>query len=101
MSRRRSRRRTARPGPALLIAGAAGALAAAGFAFRGRLAALPAKLRRRDDRPGNADWTCQCGQDYRVTGQGRHRVYWPAGADKAEPVLSGKCVNCERPLPTT
>jgi hypothetical protein len=100
MSRRRSRR-TTRLRPALLVAGAAGALAAAGYALRGRLAAVPAKLRRTDDRPGTDDWTCQCGQAYRVTGQGRHRVFWPAGADKAEPVISGACVNCERPLPTT
>src|SRR3954447_8701378 len=100
MSRRRSRR-TPETRSALLVAGAAGALAAAGFALRGRLAAIPARLRRRDDRPGTDDWTCECGQAYRITGQGRHRVYWPAGAEAGEPVLDGACVNCERPLPAT
>jgi hypothetical protein len=99
MSRRRSRRTTRTP--ALLAAGAAGVLAAAAFALRGRLAAIPAKLRRADDRPGTADWTCECGQAYRVTGQGRHRVYWPAGADKADAVLDQQCVSCKRPLPAT
>ena len=66
---------------------------------------LPGPLQRvpglRGRQPGHEDWTCACGARYRVTGMDRHRVYWPAGADKAEPVLSGKCVNCERPLPTT
>src|SRR4051794_24660233 len=51
------------------------------------------------DRSGVESWSCQCGQRYRVTGEGRHRVYWPDGAPEGEPVLEGKCVSCERPLP--
>src|SRR4051812_13179090 len=52
-----------------------------------------------DGKTGVESWTCQCGQRYRVTGEGRHRVYWPDGAPESDPVLGGKCVSCERPLP--
>jgi len=52
---------------------------------------------RRDKRPR---YTCECGQAYRVTGVDRHRVYWPEGAEREEPVLGDACVRCERPLPT-
>ena len=31
---------------------------------------------------------------------GRHRVYWPEGADRDEPVMGDTCVACERSLPT-
>ena len=51
---------------------------------------------RRDKRP---KYTCECGQVYRVTGVDRHRVYWPQGAERDEPVLGDTCVNCDRPLP--
>jgi len=51
---------------------------------------------RRDKRP---TYTCECGQAYRVTGVDRHRVYWPEGAERDEPVLGDACVRCERPLP--
>ena len=51
---------------------------------------------RRDKRP---KYACECGQSYRVTGVDRHRVYWPEGAEKDEPVLGDTCVSCDRPLP--
>jgi hypothetical protein len=49
--------------------------------------------------PGTEEWTCECGQAYRVTGEGRHRVHWTAGAPEDDPVMGGRCVACERPLP--
>jgi hypothetical protein len=48
---------------------------------------------------GVEEWHCDCGQAFRVVGTGRHRVYWPDGAERGEPVLSGACPACERPLP--
>jgi hypothetical protein len=42
-------------------------------------------------------YTCECGQEYRVTGVDRHRIYFPQGKD--EPVLGNTCVNCDAPLP--
>ena len=59
---------------------------------------------RRADRRGRATeafelWSCDCGQDYRVAGEGRHRVYWLVGAPQSDPILGTTCVRCERPLP--
>src|SRR5215210_3803282 len=51
---------------------------------------------RRDKRP---KYTCECGQVYRVIGVDRHRVYYPQGTERDEPVLGDTCVNCDRPLP--
>ena len=44
-------------------------------------------------------WSCECGQEYRVSGEGRHRVYWKADASVSDPVLDGACVECGKPLP--
>ena len=44
-------------------------------------------------------YTCECGTEYRVTGEGRHRVYWKADASISDPVIDGRCVECEKPLP--
>jgi hypothetical protein len=44
-------------------------------------------------------YTCECGQEYRVSGQDRHRVYWRKDSELSDPVLGQQCVNCERPLP--
>src|SRR5215217_5493005 len=52
-----------------------------------------------EPRAATEQWTCQCGQEYRVAGLDRHRVYWPAEAPEDKPVLDGTCVSCERPLP--
>jgi hypothetical protein len=46
-----------------------------------------------------ASYTCECGQAFRVTGVDRHRVYWPEGADRDEPVMGDTCIACDRPLP--
>ena len=44
-------------------------------------------------------FTCECGQEYRVSGQDRHRVYWPKDAEVGDPVLGQTCPECDRPLP--
>lgn len=41
----------------------------------------------------------ECGTEYRVSGEGRHTVYWKADASISDPVIDGRCVQCERPLP--
>ena len=84
-----------------LAAVAAGLMAAiAGVLGRRRLTSGDGDRRggrfRRDKRP---KYKCECGQAYRVTGVDRHRVYWPEGAERDEPVLGDTCVNCDRPLP--
>jgi hypothetical protein len=91
------------PSPVVVVATVAAVAAA--------VAALLARLGRRfpsrgrgardaSDRPGQEPrWTCQCGQEFRVSGEGRHRVYWLIDADPADPVITGRCPNCDRPLP--
>jgi hypothetical protein len=57
---------------------------------------------RGDDHAGASavdTFTCECGQAFRITGRDRHRVLWPEGAGRDEPVLSGRCPACDRPLP--
>ncbi len=44
-------------------------------------------------------YTCDCGQEYRVSGEDRHRVYWLKDAEISDPVLGQSCPNCDRPLP--
>ena len=78
---------------AAAIAGVLGRRLGAGGTDTGR---GPAWRFRRDKQP---TYTCECGQAYRVTGVDRHRVYWPEGAGRDEPVLGDACVRCERPLP--
>ena len=45
-------------------------------------------------------WQCECGQEYMVAGRDRHRIYWLADSGPSDPVLSGTCPNCDRPLPS-
>ena len=45
------------------------------------------------------EYTCDCGQAFRMTGRGRHRVYWLANAPEPDPLLSDRCPSCDRPLP--
>ena len=46
------------------------------------------------------EWTCECGQEYRVSGEGRHRVYWLTGASHNDPVIGTTCPECDRELPS-
>jgi hypothetical protein len=52
---------------------------------------------RRDPRPDT--WTCACGTAFRVTGAGRHQVFWLADAPEDEPVMGDRCPSCDRALP--
>jgi hypothetical protein len=44
------------------------------------------------------EWHCECGQELRVTGEGRHRVFWLVDAGPEDPLLEGRCPSCERIL---
>jgi len=104
----RRRRRPAVPAwlPAL-VAGLA-ALGAAGAAFLRRRRRGPQDLRAAPGSPPSQEaatrvveqeWTCQCGQPYRISGEGRHRIYWLPDAAVSDPVTDGRCANCGRELP--
>jgi hypothetical protein len=81
---------------------------AAVAAVAGVVGVLLSRLGRRgggklqdDRRPEEAEehtWRCRCGQEFRVSGEGRHRVYWLIDADPGDPVLDGRCPNCGRSL---
>jgi hypothetical protein len=99
--------------PALILSLlTAAALGAVAVRARGRLGAAAGATAQRL-RPGSAGrgrtaspavqetFTCECGQAYRVSGTGRHRLYWPEGAGERDALLTPECVSCERPLPTT
>jgi hypothetical protein len=105
---RRSKRRTEKLAPAGLAASVAALFAAAvGYTLkrRGQAGDAPAedsaggKRDRSTGGPEPQDWQCECGQEYRVSGEGRHRVYWLRDASPDDPVLEPQCPNCERPLP--
>jgi hypothetical protein len=49
---------------------------------------------------GHMRWSCACGQEYRVSGTGRHRVFWLVDAAESDPVLANNCVGCGRELPS-
>jgi hypothetical protein len=106
--RSRSRKR---PVARRLAAPVAAAIAAAvGLAVAVRLrsarrdeAGAPSSSVAPDDPAGEVvdrEWKCDCGETYRVSGEGRHRVYWRGDATVSDPVMSGACVSCDRPLPT-
>jgi hypothetical protein len=112
---RRKKKRSSRSGLlALLLPLLGGAAAGAGVALvrrrRGRLTAEPAVPGPAASTPGpvsddpvtervDQEWTCQCGQAYRISGEGLHRVYWLPDASIADPVMDGRCANCGRALP--
>jgi hypothetical protein len=80
---------------ALALTIAAGAAAAVGVAL--------VRLRRpRADATGTAavreTYRCACGEEFRFSGSGRHRVFWRAGAPDGDPVLAARCPACDRPL---
>lgn len=86
-------------GPA---AGAAGLAATAVWRFvrRKRGAAGDGPGLGQDAPAAKRDWTCECGQQFRVSGEDRHRVFWLADADDGDPVLGDQCPSCEKPLST-
>jgi hypothetical protein len=103
--RRRARTVPARL-PALLTVLVA--LGAAGAALLRRRGKGPEDLRAAPGSPPSQEaatnvvqqeWTCQCGQTYRVSGEGRHRIHWLPDAPVSDPVTDGRCAKCERELP--
>jgi hypothetical protein len=86
---------------AVAAVAALGALAArrtaAGRALADRVRGAVGRAR---ERPLGEPWTCACGQAFRVAGRDRHRIYFLADAGPSDPVLSGRCPNCDRPLPS-
>jgi hypothetical protein len=81
----------------LALAGAAGAASAVGIALS-RLK-RPGAAERRS--PQADAYRCACGQEFRLAGTGRHRVYWLKDAAEGDPLLTLRCPACERPLPGT
>jgi hypothetical protein len=81
-------RRTAATAAALVVALAATAGAVAWRRRGGRSRLEP-----------QTEWTCACGQQFRVSGTGRHRVYWLAEASAADPVVGERCPACDRAFP--
>ena len=78
------------------------ALAAAGVSLAAAVAGLVRRRRARSGaqpREALRDERCECGQEFRVAGAGRHVVFWVAGAPEDDPVLGGDCPRCGRGLP--
>jgi hypothetical protein len=106
--RRRRRRPDTRP---LVLAAAAATAVTGGAALRARRRRGRVSVDDHDavvsSPPGEElpteaverTWRCPCGQEYRVQGVDRHRVYWLSDAAIADPVLSLECPNCGRTLP--
>jgi hypothetical protein len=62
-------------------------------------AVLVRRRRAAGQRSAVSEWTCACGQRFRVSGIGRHRVYWIEDAAPDDPVVGDRCPACDRPLP--
>jgi hypothetical protein len=106
----RRRRKSDRKGAAVVLAAAAAAAAGIGggavvVARRRRTTMTTGAGTRRPARrfgrraPGPDTWTCACGTAFRVTGAGRHQVFWLAEAPEDEPVMGDRCPSCDRALP--
>jgi len=53
---------------------------------------------RGDDNHSHAEWQCACGQQFRASGTGRHRILWLPDAGPDDPYLEPTCPSCEREL---
>src|SRR5829696_490734 len=87
---------------AAVVAGVATAGAAAAVVLRRRAGAsgpaVPPPGSAPDTTPA-ADrlpqvWHHSCGQELRVSGEGRHRVFWTPEAAMADPILDDRCPGC-------
>jgi hypothetical protein len=92
----RRRRTSTSPGTRVAAAAGAAGVVLAGVELARRL------TRRLRSRAATAEgltfWSCACGQRLRMTGSGRHRVYWLAEAPESDPILGHDCPSCGRPL---
>ena len=86
---------------AALVAAALAAAAVTRRRLQARSSAPAGSGSAAEESPQGREWRCDCGQEYIVTGADRHRVYWPAGASRDEPLLEARCVSCGEPLPAT
>ncbi len=105
---RRRRRSPAVPRRLPVLLAALLGLAAAGAALlrRGRAGSTPARpapgsppSQEPATKAVSQEWTCECGQAYRVSGEGRHRIYWLPDAPVSDPITEGRCASCGRELP--
>lgn len=97
--RRRSRAR----GKTIAIGGAiAAVLAALGarIAQQRRGTMTTSRPAERTEQPSAEErYTCACGAEYRMTGAGRHRVFWVLDAPADDPVLEDHCPACGKAWP--
>ena len=48
----------------------------------------------------HGEYRCECGRTFRVSGGGRHRIYFePSDSALDDPVMNGVCPECGRGLP--
>jgi hypothetical protein len=97
------RRKRSRKPSAAKVAAPAGAAGLAATALwrvvRRRRAAGPAGSPPPEEAPSAMrEWSCECGQRFRVSGEDRHRVFWLEDASDDDPVLGDQCPSCERSL---
>ena len=91
---RLKRKRSRRPDAVLVVPGMLAVSALAGTYL----------VRRRSRAKAGAgehqwqEWSCACGQEFRIAGEGRHRVFWIIDAAVEDPVLGHRCPSCDRDL---
>ena len=82
---------------AVAASGAAVVAALAGALLLRRRTASDTSDAAADGDP-RGEWRCECGEPLLVSGEGRHRVFWPVGAAPGDPLLEDRCPNCHRVL---
>jgi hypothetical protein len=98
-----------RPAWIATLVGVVAALAAAGLRLaRGRTrtplivelapSRTSSRFARGESSRDHHAYACSCGMEYRVSGGGRHRVFWAADAPDDAPVLGDRCLRCDAPL---
>ena len=95
------RKRSRKPSAAKIAApaGAAGLAATALWRFVQRRRSSGAQALTPEEAPSAMrEWTCECGERFRVSGEDRHRVFWREDASDDDPVLGDECPNCEQSL---
>ena len=96
----RKRKQKANAAKVAPVAGAAGRAATGVWRFLQRRRGGAGAVAPEDAPSARRDWTCECGQQFRVSGEDRHRVFWLADAYDSDPVLGDQCPTCETPLST-